>query len=229
MIGGQPRQHGAVLGDDVRGAVHPADPHIASEPRQKLVRSRGSAALGRGHDQDVHRFPHHLVQSGQSGDPVELAAVSRGVDTEDRGKRVRHGPSCEDGQRRLFLGRPDRIVYSDMTMAVIAIGLGLLIIIYANILDRKYLKNREKRYTQKVKHEIYKLMKISSWPAGKVLKAGSEIDLGIFLFCLFVIVIGPILIYNEIMLNPVNCSLTISSISNRYSAICVIMSPPYRI
>lgn len=104
----------------------------------------------------------------------------------------------------IIIGAGLNIVYSDMTMAVIAVGLGLLIIIYANILDRKYLKNREKRYTQKVKHEIHKLMKISSWPAGKVLKAGSEIDLGIFLFCLFVIVIGPILIYNEIMLNPVN-------------------------
>lgn len=104
----------------------------------------------------------------------------------------------------IIIGAGLNIVYSDMTMAVIAVGLGLLIMIYANILDRKYLKNREKRHTQKVKHEIHKLMKISSWPAGKVLKAGSEIDLGIFLFCLFVIVIGPILIYNEIMLNPVN-------------------------
>ena len=49
----------------------------------------------------------------------------------------------------VMIGAGLEIVYSDITMAAIAIGLGLLIIIYANILDRKYLKNREKNILKK--------------------------------------------------------------------------------
>jgi len=49
----------------------------------------------------------------------------------------------------VMIGAGLEIVYSDITMAAIAIGLSLLIIIYANILDRKYLKNREKNILKK--------------------------------------------------------------------------------
>ena len=48
----------------------------------------------------------------------------------------------------LILGVGIAKVYSDIAMAAITIGLGLGIIICVNILDKKYLNNREKRYIQ---------------------------------------------------------------------------------
>ena len=103
------------------------------------------------------------------------------------------------------------IGFRDMAIAAVVIGLGFLTIRYANILDEKYLKKRERKHTQKVKEEIHKLMKISSWPAGKVLRTDPEINLGIFLFSLFIIVIGSILIYNEMISDPVSLEIILAS------------------
>ena len=111
----------------------------------------------------------------------------------------------------LILGVGIAKVYSDIAMAAITIGLGLGIIICVNILDKKYLNSREKRYIQKTKQEIRELIKINSWPAGKVLKTGAERLPGMFLFSLFIIVIGFMLIYDGEILNLVSWEIVLVS------------------
>ena len=112
----------------------------------------------------------------------------------------------------LILGVGIAKVYSDITMAAIAIGLGLVIIICANILDKKYLKERKRRHIQKAKQEINLILEASSWPTGKVLKTDAEKLPSIFLFCLFIIMMGPILIYNRMTSNPVNWEIILVSV-----------------
>ena len=104
----------------------------------------------------------------------------------------------------VMIGAGLEIVYGDITMVAIAIGLGLGIIICANILDKKYLKERKRRHIQKAKQEINLILEASSWPAGKVLKTDAEKLPSMFLFCLFIIMMGPMLIYNKMTSNPVN-------------------------
>ena len=101
--------------------------------------------------------------------------------------------------------------YRDMAISAVVISLGFAIIIYANTLDKKYLQEQERRHTQKMKQEWNKLRKISSWPTGKVLKTDSELDLGMFLFSLFFIVMGPILIRKGMTLNPVSWEIILAS------------------
>ena len=102
----------------------------------------------------------------------------------------------------IIIGVGIALSLSDMDMAVIVIILGVVIIICANILDKKYLKEKERRYFQKMVKEIKNLREIGSWPAEKVLKTDSELEFGMLLFSLFFIVMGPILIRNGMASDP---------------------------
>ena len=119
-------------------------------------------------------------------------------------------------------------VYSDIVMAVIAIGLGLGIIICVKILDEKYLNSREKKYFQKVAEEIQNLKKIGSWPAEKVLKTSTKQFPGMFLFGLFIVLIVSILIYNEMTSTLVNWEVILVSVCVLTIAVlCFLNSIPY--
>ena len=104
----------------------------------------------------------------------------------------------------IIIGVGIALSLSDMDMAVIVIILGVVIIICANILDKKYLKEKERRYFQKMVKEIKNLREIGSWSAEKVLKTDSELEFGMLLFSLFFIVMGPILIRNGMASDPVD-------------------------
>lgn len=63
----------------------------------------------------------------------------------------------------------------------------------------------------KWRKEMRNLMEIDYWPAEKVLKTNSELEFGMFLFCLFFIVMGPILIHNGIASDPVDWKAILAS------------------
>ena len=111
----------------------------------------------------------------------------------------------------IIIGVGIALSLSDMNMAVIVIVLGVVIIICANILDKKYLKEKERRHFQKMAKEMRNLMEMDCWPAEKVLKTDSELEFGMFLFCLFFIVMCPIVIRNGMASDPVDWKAILAS------------------